>query len=179
MAENMSKPPLENGEIPFLVRSIHNQIKAVISRGDPGTDKRPQSQLQGGILGYLYHHRDTPVYQKDLEKEFGISGATASNTLQVMEKNGLIIRRIQEKDARLKRIQMTQEAAAGHARMESYMRDLECRMLEDMTDTEVAELVRLLHVLKGNLERLKTEMGSGDGATEEEPAMCREDTVSR
>ncbi len=156
MEENASRPPQGNGEIPFLVRAIHNQIKTVISRGDPGTDKRPQSQLQGGILGYIYH--------KDLEREFGISGATASNTLQVMEKNGLVIRRIQEKDARLKRIQLTEEAAVGHARMESYMRTLESRMLEGMTEGEVAELTRLLHFLKGNLDHLKTELETGDEA---------------
>ncbi len=164
MEENASRPPQGNGEIPFLVRAIHNQIKTVISRGDPGTDKRPQSQLQGGILGYIYHHQDSPVYQKDLEREFGISGATASNTLQVMEKNGLVIRRIQEKDARLKRIQLTEEAAVGHARMESYMRTLESRMLEGMTEGEVAELTRLLHFLKGNLDHLKTELETGDEA---------------
>lgn len=154
-APHASEPSRGNGEIPFLVRTIHNQIKAVIARGDPGTDKKPQSQLQGGILGYLFHHGEENVYQKDLERAFGISGATASNTLQVMEKNGLIVRTALEKDARLKRIQMTQEAAAGHARMECYMRALEQRMLEDMTDGEVAELARLLHVLKDNLERLK------------------------
>ena len=97
----------ERKRITFLLRVIHNQIKTAIHRNGPDVKKGPKTQLQGGILGYLYHHQDGPVYQRDLEKEFRISGATVSNTLQVMEREGLIVRRAQDKDGRLKRIQMT------------------------------------------------------------------------
>ena len=82
MEENMERKQ----SIAFALRVIHNQIKSVIHKSFPRCDNAPQSQLQGGILGYLYHHMDEPVYQRDLEKEFRISRATATNTLQVMEK---------------------------------------------------------------------------------------------
>ena len=80
----------ERKRITFLLRVIHNLIKLSIHKTGPDVKKGPKTQLQGGILGYLCHHRDQPVYQKDLEKEFRISGATVSNTLQVMEREGLI-----------------------------------------------------------------------------------------
>lgn len=143
--------------IAFTMRELHNQIKMVIHKSFPRDDNAPPSQLQGGILGYLYHHLEEPVYQKDIEKEFRISRATATNTLQVMEKNGLIIRKCQDKDARLKRIVMTDPACQKHARVEEYMQFMDRRMLQGMTAAEVSELYRLLGKLRSNLEQMKAE----------------------
>lgn len=143
--------------IAFVLRVIHNQINSVILKRFPRCDNAPQSQLQGGILGYLYHHTDEPVYQRDIEKEFRISRATATNTLQVMEKNGLIVRKSQDKDARLKRIVMTTPACKRHAQVEAHMRFMDKRMLQGMTETEVLELFRLLGKLLENLEQMAEE----------------------
>lgn len=154
MAEDRSR------SIAFTLRVIHNQIKTVIHKSFPRCDNAPQSQLQGGILGYLYHHQDAPVYQRDIEKEFRISGATATNTLQVMEKNGLIVRKSQDKDARLKRIVMTEPARERHAKVEEHMRYLDRRMLQGITEAEVSELYRLLGRLLDNLEQMEAECES-------------------
>ncbi len=143
--------------ISFQLRVIHNQIKAVIGKSISKNDLAPQSQLQGGILGYLYHHREDPVYQGEIEKVFRISRATATNTLQVMEKNGLILRKKQDKDGRLKRIFMTEEAAANHARLEEGMKTLDEYMQRGMTEAEKAELGRYLKLIMTNLEDLYAE----------------------
>jgi len=145
--------------IAFTLRVIHNQIKAVIHKSFPRDDNAPQSQLQGGILGYLFHHSDAPVYQRDIEKEFRISRATATNTLQVMEKNGLIVRKSQDKDARLKRVMMTGPARERHAKVEEHMHLMDRKILQGMTETEVSELYRLLGKLQDNLERMEAEYG--------------------
>lgn len=149
-------------KISFTLRVIHNQIKAVICKSVPKSDKGPQSQLQGGILGYMYHHGGEPVYQKDIEKEFRISRATATNTLQVMEKNGLIVRKSQDKDARLKRIFMTEEAAANHAKVEAHMKMMDEGMLQGLTECEVSDLYRYLGVIMTNLDRLYEECSCPD-----------------
>lgn len=162
----MEENPKNPNYVSFILRAIHNQIKEVIRKSVPISDRAPQTQLQGGILGYLFHHRGEPVYQKDIEKEFQISRATATNTLQVMEKNGLIVRRSQDKDARLKRIFMTEEAEAGHAKVEEHMRTFNDRILDGLDDTEVAELKRCLKVILGNLEQMQTECLPTDGAGE-------------
>lgn len=144
--------------IAFLLRVIHNQTKHIIHKSAPKLEKVPGSQLQGGILGYLYYHRDMPVYQRDLEKEFRISRATATNTLQVMERNGFIVRKSVDKDARLKRIEMTEEAFRNHQMIEKHMRTMDERMLRGMSESEVQELFRLLAVVENNLEELSGEM---------------------
>lgn len=149
----------EEKKIAFMLREIHNQIKIAIHKSMPTCKIGPKSQLQGGILGYLYHHQDNPVYQRDLEKEFRISRATATNTLQVMEREGLIVRRTQDRDGRLKRIQMTEEACQSHMRVEAHMDMMDRRMLEGMSEDEVSQLYRLLGILMENLERLAAESG--------------------
>lgn len=146
--------------ISFTLRMIHNQIKTVIRKSIPKSDIAPLSQLQGGILGFLYHHQDKPMYQKDIEKEFRISRATATNTLQVMEKNGLIVRKSQDKDARLKRIFMTQAATANHMKVEAHMQMMDDRMLRGMSDKDIEELNRLLEIVMTNLEELSAEYGT-------------------
>lgn len=147
----------ERKRITFLLRVIHNQIQVAIHKNGPDVKKGPKTQLQGGILGYLYHHQDQPVYQKDLEKEFRISGATVSNTLQVMEREGLIVRRAQDKDGRLKRIQMTPEACQNHEKFERHIDWMGNRLLDGVSDQEVSELYRLLGILMKNLEEMTAE----------------------
>lgn len=151
----------------FKLRVIQNQIKTVIHKSAPRFEPRPQSQLQGGILGYLYHHQEQPMYQRDIEKEFRISGATATNTLQVMEKNGLIVRKSIDRDARLKRIQMTEKAVRDHQRIEEHMDMLDRRMIDGLSEEEAATLHRLLDIVFQNLEKVQQELETGDPHREE------------
>jgi len=148
----------EETRIAFIFRAINNQIRTIIHRNAPRFEKGPKSQLQGGILGFLYHHRDGPVYQRDIEKEFRVSRATATNTLQVMERDGLIVRQAVDKDARLKRIQLTEEAFANHRQIEAHMDLLEKRMTAGLSQEETAQLRRLLGVLLDNLEEFAAEL---------------------
>ena len=164
-AESMAGEPPDQVQddreksVAFMLRELQNQIRQIIHKSLPKFEKGPRSQLQGGILGYLFHHRDGPVYQRDLEKEFRISRATATNTLQVMERDGLVVRRAQDKDARLKRIQMTEEAYQNHRQIEAHMDMMERRMLGGLTDLQVQELRGLLGILQRNLEELGRELG--------------------
>ncbi len=171
MAQGQQEPKTQREhekKVSFMLREIHNQIRQIIHKSSPKFEKGPRSQLQGGILGYLFHHRDGPVYQRDLEKEFRISRATATNTLQVMERDGLVVRRAQDKDARLKRIQMTEEAYQNHRQIEAHMDRMDRRMLGGLSDEEVWELRRLLKALQKNLEELDMELGEPPWEEEED-----------
>lgn len=148
--------------ISFILRVIHNRTKNIVHKSAPKLEKAPGSQLQGGILGYLYHHREVPVYQKDLEKAFRISRATATNTLQVMERTGFVVRKSVDKDARLKRIEMTPEAIGNHQKIEAHMRSLDERMLRGLQEIEIQELFRLLAIVGENLEELETELDEAE-----------------
>lgn len=146
-----------NKMLGFELRTIHNLTKEVVRKSKPAIDKPPLSQLQAGIMGYLFHHQQQPVYQKHIEEEFKISGATATNTLQVMERNGLITRSYMDKDGRLKRISMTPTAMQDHMLVEEHMHMMEQRMLEGLSGAEREELFRLLGLVRENLERINRE----------------------
>lgn len=141
----------------FELREIHNLIKMMLHKMRPPCKRpgTPLTQLQGGILGYLYHHDPAePVYQKNIEEAFRISRATATNTLQVMERNGLITRKSQDQDARLKRIFMTEEACREHTQMEKQMEELDAQMLAGMSDEEAEQFLTLLDRVRDNLKRI-------------------------
>ncbi|MCM1058512.1 MAG: MarR family transcriptional regulator [Firmicutes bacterium] len=163
----------------FTLRVLHNQIKAIIRNTVPCSPTAPQSQLQGGILGYLYHHQEQPVYQRDIEKEFRISRATATNTLQVMEKNGLIVRKALDKDARLKRILMTEDAMQGHRQVEEHMELMEQRMIRGLSDGEIRELHRMLEIVFWNLEEWRREIGLAEPDEERKCEKFCEDNKER
>ena len=142
----------------FELRMIHNLTKEIVRKSHPATDKPPLTQLQAGIMGYLFHNQEKSICQKHIEEEFNISGATVSNTLQVMEKNGLIIRSSMDEDARLKRITMTQTALQDHMLVEEHMQMMERKMREGMSDAEQEELFRLLAVVRNNMEKMSREL---------------------
>lgn len=157
----------------FELRVIHNLIREVVRKTTPMKDKPPLTQLQAGIMGYLFRHREEPVYQKNIEEEFRISRATATNTLQVMEKNGKITRSCMDKDARLKRIQMTPEAIADHMQVEAHMRMMDERMLSGINGKDQAELFRLLEIIRNNLEAMKnTELPENQSTQQKEDTTC-------
>lgn len=157
----------------FELRVIHNLIREVVRKTTPMKDKPPLTQLQAGIMGYLFRHREEPVYQKNIEEEFRISRATATNTLQVMEKNGKITRSCMDKDARLKRIQMTPEAIADHMQVEAHMRMMDERMLSGINKADREELFRLLEIIRNNLEAMKdTELSENQDTQQKEDTTC-------
>ena len=141
----------EHRRISFTLRMINNRIRAIICKSVPKSDMAPQSQLQGGILGFLYHHREEAVYQKDIEKEFRISRATATNTLQVMEKNGLIYREAVPYDARLKRIVATEKAMQYQELIHQSLEETEDRLTSGISSQDLAVFFRVINQMIRNM----------------------------
>ena len=59
------------------------------------------------IFVHLYNNKDKEIFQKDIEREFGMTRSTASNILALMEKKGLIKRIPSLVDKRLKQVVLT------------------------------------------------------------------------
>ena len=97
-----------NQNIANKIRIIHNNIDKYFHSSWEKAGIEP-TRMQCATLHYLRLHKDEDVFQKDLEAAFAISGATVTNILKVMEKDGLIVREPMEKDARLKKLVMTEK----------------------------------------------------------------------
>ena len=64
--------------------------------------------------------------------------STATAILQLMEKNGLVVREKSESDARLKRIKLTEKALLIHERHEKHIQSFERALLNGITEEEKA-----------------------------------------
>ena len=62
------------------------------------------------IINYMSVNNGKDIYQRDIEKEFSVRRSTATKTLQLMEKNGLISRMPSKSDGRLKKLILTPKA---------------------------------------------------------------------
>lgn len=107
--------------------------------------------MQRWTMGFLSAHKEQDMYQKDVEAEFSVSRATASNMLAVMERKGLIERVSVEHDARLKKLVLTEKAECMLQRAEEDIRKQEAQLVKGMSEEEVENLHKLLDKLIVNL----------------------------
>ena len=95
------------------------------------------SGAQGNILNYiLVDGRKRPVYQKDIEKEFGLRPSTATEALKNLEAKGLICRISEKQDGRLKRIELTSKAEEIRHLITSEIAESENLLLKGITEEE-------------------------------------------
>ena len=51
---------------------------------------RAYSGAQGKVIHYLFENKDRTVYQKDIERDFGVRPATATELIKTLEKMEMI-----------------------------------------------------------------------------------------
>ena len=138
------------------VRMVHNNIDKYFHTSWEKAGIEP-TRMQCATLHYLRAHQEEDVFQKDLEAFFSISGATATNILKVMEKDGLIRRVPMERDARLKKLEMTEKGIDyDNASRENIIR-LEEGMKKGFTEEEITIFREYLDRLTQNIVDLVEE----------------------
>ena len=80
------------------------------------------TQMQ--IIGYILDNYDKEIYQKDLEAVLNLRRATVSGVLQTMERNGLVLRVVNDGDARSKKIILNEKAKKIFASNEKKIAEL-------------------------------------------------------
>ena len=145
-----------NQNIGNKVRIIHNYIDKYFYTSWEKAGIEP-TRMQCATLHYLRHHKNEDVFQKDLEAAFSISGATVTNILKVMEKDGLIIRVPMEKDARLKKLVMTEKGMQYDEVARGNVIRLESGMEKGFTEEEITRFREYLDRLTQNIVDLVEE----------------------
>lgn len=138
------------------VRIINNNIDKYFHNSWEKAGIEP-TRMQCATLHYLQIHSDEDVFQKDLELAFDISGATATNILKIMEKDGLITRVPMKKDARLKKLQMTEKGRCYNEAALENVRHLEYGMEKGFTEQEITRFREYLDRLTQNIVDLVEE----------------------
>ena len=114
--------------------------------------------MNGWILGYLSRNSEHDIFQKDVEAYFGIGRSTVTNIIKLMEKKQLIRRESVERDARLKKLVLTDKGRDADEKVKTMMDWMEQSLLEGITQEEQAGFYRMLDKLQMNLKRQKEEI---------------------
>lgn len=133
-----------------VINKISNRLRR---RSVALQEKLGMSGAQGNILNYiLVDGRKRPVYQKDIEKEFGLRPSTATEALKNLEAKGLICRISEKQDGRLKRIELTSKAEEIRHLITSEIAESENLLLKGITEKERRIFIEIGKKMLKNLD---------------------------
>jgi DNA-binding MarR family transcriptional regulator len=92
------------------------------------------------------------VFQKDIEEAFQVRRSTVTQILQLMERDGLIVRESVERDARLKKLIPTAKGYEIEQVMKGQISDMEEKLAKNLTSEEKEMLITILGKIRKNLE---------------------------
>ena len=127
-------------------RNLIRNIQRLAEMEDPEF-----TEMQGQLLGFLSHHPDREICQKDVEEAFCIRRSTASRLLKKLEAAGFITRRSVFRDARLKQVVLTPKAQKLHQQIEQRLDKMEELLTEGISDQELEQFMATVEKLKKNL----------------------------
>ena len=142
----------QNERVLFALHKTSRCIKRYV-------DRRTQQICDGGVtgthgwaIGWLYDRRHEDVFQRDFEKACGVRRSTATSILQLMEKNGLIVRESVPYDARLKKITLTEKALLLHRQIDSAFDELEEKLRASLSERELSCFFSVLQKIQKEVD---------------------------
>lgn len=118
---------------------------------------------QSRILDYILSHKDTDIYQKDLERVLNLRRATVSEVLNTMEKNGMIKRTKNQNDARTNKITLIEPNENRHQEFQKNIKDIEDIMTENISEEELEAFSLTLKKMQENLKNKYNKQGGLNG----------------
>lgn len=120
------------------------------------------TMMHGWILRFLYDNRSEDVYQKDIEKFFHIGRSTVTNTIQIMEKRGMVRRESVEWDARLKKVLLTEKGIETHKAMEALIEEMDQGILDGIDEEDTDTFLKVLYQIRENVEKKEMRKRKGE-----------------
>ncbi|MFW5676427.1 MAG: MarR family winged helix-turn-helix transcriptional regulator [Acetivibrio ethanolgignens] len=139
--------------IGHMLRIIHNLKKRLVDNSPNKKQVDNVTGTNGWIIAYLTDHSSQDVYQKDLEREFGVTRSTASKVVNLMVQKGLVERQPVAHDARLKKLVLTEKAQSLSELVKKDHQEIEARITKGFSKEE-------LSILYGFLERILENLSS-------------------
>ena len=136
------------GEIRNLGNMIHRFVGNL-------PNKKKIERLTGTnawIIGYIAQRKGQDVFQKDFEKQFGITRSTASKVVNLMVKKGFIERQSVPYDARLKKLVLTEKSEEIYQLMIEDFILMENTLKKGFSEEELEQFIEYIHRMQKNLE---------------------------
>ena len=137
-------------KVEMLSRQIRRKVDESISSQD-------LTAKQAMILLIYDLSKVKDVYAKDIEDAFDMRRATVTGILQLMEKNGIIVREENNIDGRLKSIRLTQKAIDLRLKMKKNIQKVESNLLSDLSKEEIETFLKIMEKMSHNLCTKKEE----------------------
>ena len=131
------------------INYVSNIIKREIEKLESIEALERVSGTNSFILVYISEKEI--VFQKDIEKEFGITRSTASKVISLMESKGLIIRKSVSNDLRLKQLVLTDDAKKIVLAVKEDLNKFEKRLTYGLTEEEKELLSSILGKIEKNI----------------------------
>ncbi|NLC64924.1 MAG: MarR family transcriptional regulator [Erysipelothrix sp.] len=109
------------------------------------------TQVQVHVLMYIHRH-DGQVFQKDIEQHLKVRRSTASQILNVLERESYVERMRLESDARMKEIVVTDKTLALIDSMERHMKETESMLRVNISDNDMETFFKVIDQIKENLK---------------------------
>ena len=105
------------------------------------------------LIGYISHREKLgeEVFQRDIERDFGIRRSSAASILSHLERGGYIERFGDPADGRLKRVVLTAKGREFDRTLAQNIGNIEELISRGMSEEEKAEFMRLIKLAMGNL----------------------------
>lgn len=129
------------------VGKLSNQLRRKL---DMLSSRKEFSGSQGRTLHFLLAQSDD-IFQKDIEEEYGIRPSTATELLKQMEKNGLIIRKPEAYDNRLKKIVLTDKALIYKDQVVNDLTELEKTLTQGIPEENMKIFFEVIEKMMDNL----------------------------
>lgn len=133
------------------LRLLNFSIRKRLERTPARKELDSATGTHGWIICYLADNEGKDIYQRDLEREFGITRSTTSKMIGLMEKNGLVGREKVACDDRLKKIVLTEKSKRLAEKLHKDKLQTEKQLTKGFTPEELRTLNEYLQRMKENI----------------------------
>lgn len=132
-----------------MIAILSNQIKRYI---DSISLEHGLTGVQGRVLHFILANPTRgELFQKDIEEEFNFRRSTATGILQLMEKNGMLIRESVSYDARLKNIVPTEKGSKLQAQVNNDIIELENALTQNIASQDLEVFLKVIGQMQKNI----------------------------
>ena len=136
----------------FVMKKLDNEIHSRITALKMESGEEELTMMQCWIIKYLYQRQEEDIFQKNIEADFSIARSTATGILQLMEKKGYIQRVSVERDARLKKIILTQKGIEQEETTRRNIQKIESMLVQGISEEEMDVFYRVIEKMRSNIE---------------------------
>lgn len=119
----------------------------------------------GWILNFLRCHQERDIYQRDIETEFRMPRSTVTCIVKSLEKSGYIKRSQVENDARLKKLELTEEGIKLDDFAHRNIEFIEKTACEGISESDMKTFFEIIDKMENNISRILEDKKEGENTT--------------